>query len=137
MRLQPPAPLENRARQVRGRFRRSLRDNGAALRRRTCSQSIAGQPSGWPARASRTVGRGSHPKDRSAAQDPRSGLTARDRPCVVNALRAQRGPYPVAPPTGLNPPTPLSGEPQFCPQILRKTRTHKGTIGCLLGVRVP
>ena len=48
----------------------------AALRRRTCSQSIKGQPSGWPARASRTVGRGSHPKDRSAAQDPRSGLTA-------------------------------------------------------------
>ena len=40
---------------------------------------------------------------------------------MVNALRAQRGPYPVAPPTGPNPPTPLSGEPQFCPQILRKT----------------
>ena len=48
----------------------------AALRRRTCSQSSKGQPSGWPARASRTVGRGSHPKDRSAAEDPRSGLTA-------------------------------------------------------------
>jgi len=53
-----------------------LRDSGAALRRRACSRSIKGQPSGWPARTSRTVGRGSHPKDRSAAQDPRSGLTA-------------------------------------------------------------
>ena len=53
-----------------------LRDSGAARWRRTLSQSIKGQPSGWPARAFRTVGRGSHPKDRSAAQDPRSGLTA-------------------------------------------------------------
>ena len=53
-----------------------LRDRGADRRRRTCRQSIEGQPSGWPARASRTVGRGSHPKDRSVAEDPRSGLTA-------------------------------------------------------------
>ena len=53
-----------------------LRDRGADRRRRTCRQSIWGQPSGWPARASRTVGRGSHPKDRSVAEDPRSGLTA-------------------------------------------------------------
>ena len=63
----PPGP---------GPFPTVLRDNGAAPRRRTCSQSSKGQPSGWPARASRTVGRGSHPKDRSAAEDPRSGLTA-------------------------------------------------------------
>ena len=34
-----------------------------------------GQPSGWPSRAFRTVGRGRHPKDRSEAEDPRSGLT--------------------------------------------------------------
>ena len=32
---------------------------------------------------------------------------------MVNALRAQRGPYPAVSPTGLNPPTPLSGEPSF------------------------
>ena len=42
-----------------------VRDSGAARRRRTLSQSIKGQPFGWPARVSRTVGRGSHPKDRS------------------------------------------------------------------------
>ena len=75
MRLQPPAPLETAAPSP-GPFPTVLRDNGAAPRRRTGSQWIKGQPFGWPARDSRTVGRGSHPKDRSAAEDPRSGLTA-------------------------------------------------------------
>ena len=53
-----------------------LRDNGVARGCRTSRQWIEGQPSGWPARASRTVSRGSHPKGRSAAEDPLSGLTA-------------------------------------------------------------
>ena len=81
LRLQPLAPLETAPAKpgdvipVRA-LPAVLRDSGAARWRRTLSQSIKGQPSGWPARASRTVGRGSHPKDRSAAQDPRSGLTA-------------------------------------------------------------
>ena len=46
----------------------------------------------------------------------RPGPTVRGKraPSAARALS-------VAPPTGLNPPTPLSGEPQFCPQILRKT----------------
>ena len=52
-----------------------LRDNGAAA-----PPSILvwreGQPEGWPSSTSRTVGLGSHPKDRSVAEDPRSGLTA-------------------------------------------------------------
>ena len=54
------------------------------LRQRSTSPSAAlapverGPASGWPARASRTVGRGSHPKGRSGAKDPRSGLTAAD-----------------------------------------------------------
>ena len=58
-------------------------------------------------------------------------LTNKRRSAVALAASRSRaslpagpqGPYPVAPPTGLNPPTPLSGEPQFCPQILRKTRS--------------
>ena len=75
MRLQPPAPPETAAPSP-GPFPTVVRDSGAAPRRRTSRQSIKGQPSGWPARNSRTVGRGSHPQDRSAAQDPRSGLTA-------------------------------------------------------------
>ena len=68
-----------------------------------------------------------HGRSRQSSEGPQRSagpaqrVDGRDRPCVVNALRAQRGPYPVAPPTGPNPPTPLSGEPQFCPQILRKT----------------
>ena len=73
-----------------------------------------------------------HGRSRQSSEGPQRSagpakrVDGRDRPCVVNALRAQRGPYPVAPPTGLNPPTPLSGEPQFCPQILRKTRFSEG-----------
>ena len=72
-----------------------------------------------------------HGRSRQSSEGPQRSagpakrVDGRDRPCVVNALRAQRGPYPVAPPTGLNPPTPLSGEPQFCPQILRKTRIRE------------
>ena len=46
-----------------------------------------GQPSGWPAKVSRTVGRGCHPKGRSVAQDPRSGLTV-----VVDRARGGRAP---------------------------------------------
>ena len=59
-----------------------------------------------------------HGRSRQSSEGPqRSGgpaqrVDGRDRPCVVNALRAKRGPYPGAPRTGLNPPTPLSGEPQ-------------------------
>ena len=53
-----------------------LRDNGAASPTPHFFALKEGQPSGWPSRASRTVGRGSHPKGRSGAEDPRSGLTA-------------------------------------------------------------
>ena len=146
MRLQPPAPLENRARQVRGRFRRSSatteRRSAVALARD--SQHNRGQTHGvpppcWSVRTGSPVrlrSRASlpasasrkglpHGRSRQSSEGPQRSagpakrVDGRDRPCVVNALRAQRGPYPVAPPTGLNPPTPLSGEPQFCPQILR------------------
>ena len=51
-----------------------------------------GQPFGWPSRAFRTVGRGRHPKDRSEAEDPRSGLTVVTDRAWVNAKRARRGP---------------------------------------------
>ena len=54
-----------------------LRDIGAAPPTRRFLESRAGQPSGWPARASRTVGRGSHPARAGApAEEARSGLTA-------------------------------------------------------------
>ena len=59
-----------------------------------------------------------HGRSRQSSEGPQhSGgpakrVDGRDRPCAVNALRAKRGPYPGAPRTGLNPPTPLSGEPQ-------------------------
>ena len=72
-----------------------------------------------------------HGRSRQSSEGPQRSagpaqrVDGRDRPYVVNALRAQRGPYPVAPPTGPNPPTPLSGEPQFCPQILRKTQPEQ------------
>ena len=46
-----------------------LRDNGAAHALRLFVLN-EGQPSGWPARALRTVGRGSHPKDRSVSGGP-------------------------------------------------------------------
>ena len=36
---------------------------------------------------------------------------------MVNALRAKRGPYPVVPRSGLNPPTPVSGEPRFAAHL--------------------
>ena len=52
-----------------------------------------GQPSGWPARASRTVGRGSHPQGRNEVEEPRSGLTAavdRARGTPPSAARAIR-----------------------------------------------
>ena len=52
------------------------RQPGAALRRRTCSQSIKGQPSGWPQGTPARSVAAVHPKDRSVAEDPRSGLTA-------------------------------------------------------------
>ncbi len=99
-----------------------LRDSGADRRRRTCRQSIAGQPFGWPARASRTVGRGSHPKDRSAigigslaapplphhraygAASTESGVRARHAPCGLRslgrALRASPFSAPRPAPTG-------------------------------------
>ena len=52
-----------------------------------CSRLNEGQPPGWPARVPRTVGRGCHPKGRSVAQDPRSGLTV-----VVDRARGGRAP---------------------------------------------
>ena len=53
---------------------------------------------------------------------PAKRVDGRDRPCVVNALRAQRGPYPVAPPTGPQPTqTSFQENLNSCPQILRKT----------------
>ena len=39
-----------------------VRDSGAAPRRRTSGQSNVGQPSGWPARASRTLGHRQSPE---------------------------------------------------------------------------
>ena len=41
-----------------------------------------GTSSGWPVRISRAVGRGGHPKGRSVAEEPRSGLTAAHEPCA-------------------------------------------------------
>ena len=52
-----------------------------------------GQPSGWPARASRTVGRGGHPQGRNEVKEPRSGLTAAVDRARGRRLRAKRGPY--------------------------------------------
>ena len=69
-----------------------LCDNGAVHGRHIWRQWIAGQPFGWPARASRTVGRGSHPEGRSASGGPARRVDGRGRPCVVNAIRAKRGP---------------------------------------------
>ena len=69
-----------------------LCDNGAVHGRHIWRQWIAGQPFGWPARASRTVGRGSHPEGRSASGGPARPVDGRGRPCVVNAIRAKRGP---------------------------------------------
>ena len=126
MRLQPPAPLETvpaksgavsdgPPRQRSGAPPSHLQpvDQGPAFR-----LARTGLPHGRSRQSSEGPQRSAGPAQR---------VDGRDRPCVVNALRAQRGPYPVAPPTGLNPPTPLSGEPQFCPQILRKTQKKGGT----------
>ena len=51
-----------------------------------------GQPPGWPARASRTVGRGCHPKGRNRVEEPRSGLTAAGDRARGRRFRAKRGP---------------------------------------------
>ena len=112
----PPGP---------GPFPTVLRDNGAA-HPPSHLQPVDRGPAFRLARKGLPHGRSrqsSEGPQRSAG--PAKRVDGRDRPCVVNALRAQRGPYPIAPPTGLNPPTPLSGEPQFCPQILRKTRRSR------------
>ena len=69
-----------------------LCDNGAVHGRHIWPQWIAGQPFGWPARASRRVGRSSHPEGRSASGGPARRVDGRGRPCVVNAIRAKRGP---------------------------------------------
>ena len=61
-----------------------LCDNGAVHGRHIWPQWIAGQPFGWPARASRRVGRSSHPEGRSANRDrgePR-GSSPPTPPCV-------------------------------------------------------
>ena len=121
MRLQPPAPLET-----------APAGSGAV------SDGPPRQRSGAPPSHLQPVDQGPafrlarkdlpHGRSRQSSEGPQRSagpaqrVDGRDRPCVVNVLRAQRGPYPVAPPTGLNPPTLPSGEPQFCPQILRKTR---------------
>ena len=46
-----------------------------------------GQPSGWPSRIFRTVGRGGHPEGRNGVEDPRSGLTA-----AVDRARGRHAP---------------------------------------------
>ena len=51
-----------------------------------------GQPSGWPARTSRTVGRGCHPQGRNGVEEPRSGLTAAGDRARGRRFRAKRGP---------------------------------------------
>ena len=51
-----------------------------------------GQPSGWPARTSRTVGRGCHPQGRNGVEEPRSGLTAAGDRARGRRFRAMRGP---------------------------------------------
>ena len=77
----------------------------------------AGQPSGWPARAFRTVGRGSHPKDCSAAEDPRSGLTAVGDRARGKRFRAQRWPFE----TLRHDPRERLGD-RDGPQVLRRSR---------------
>ena len=101
-----------------------LRDNGAARPGRTCGQSNAGQPSrlarkGFP-----------HARSRQSSEGPqRSGgpakrVDGRGRACVVNAIRAQRGPYPTASRSGFNPPTPVSGEPAVLAQLTPESKTE-------------
>ena len=66
-----------------------LCDNGAVHGRHIWPQWIAGQPFGWPARASRRVGRSSHPQGRSANRDrgePR-GSSPPTPPCVRGRTR--------------------------------------------------
>ena len=55
-----------------------LCDNGAPPQAPRLLPLNEGQPPAGPQGLSRTVGRGSHPKGRSGAKDPRSGLTAAD-----------------------------------------------------------
>ena len=66
-----------------------------------------GQLPGWPARASRTVSRGSHPEGRSVAEDPRSGLTAAAERARGERVPSEARAFRYAP----HPPTPVSGEP--------------------------
>ena len=107
VRLQPPAPLETAPpspgpspdgspRQRSGAPASHLQpvDQGPAFR-----LARKGLPHGRSRQSSEGPQRSGGPAQR---------VDGRDRPCVVNALRAQRGPYPGAPRTGLNPPTPLS-----------------------------
>ena len=68
-----------------------------------------GQLPGWPARASRTVSRGSHPEGRSVAEDPRSGLTAAAERARGERVPSEARAFRYAP----HPPTPVSGEPYF------------------------
>ncbi len=53
------------------------------------------------------------------SEGPAQRVDGRDRPCVVNALRAQRGRYPLVPRTGLKEPGPASAEPASRPSAPR------------------
>ena len=81
----------------------------------------AGQLSGWPASASRTVGCDCHPQGRSEAKEPRSGLTAAGDRARGRRLRAQRGPKPVLPRFGKFQSFRWSGA---CGQVLSCVRPH-------------
>ena len=80
-----------------------------------------GQPPGWPARASCTVGCGCHPEGRSAAEESRSGLTVAGDRARGRRLRAQRGPKPVLPRFGKLHSFRWSGA---CGQVLSCVRPH-------------
>ena len=118
----------SRSRIHSGRRKRRWRPNCATAPRRPAEDTVRPPPARRRfTRGAAGLGPSQGPflaNRKQTSAGPAKRVDGRDRPCVVNALRAQRGPYPVAPPTGLNPPTPLSGEPQFCPQILRKTQIN-------------
>ena len=101
--LQPPAPLET-----------------APVSSGAVSDGPPRQRSGAPPSHLQPVDQGPafrlarkglpHGRSRQSSEGPQRSagpaqrVDGRDRPCVVNALRAKRGPYPAAPRTGLNPP---------------------------------
>ena len=117
MRLQPLAPLET-APAKPGNVHPRTGVAGGPPRHRSGAPTSHSQPVD-PGPAFRLARKGlPHGRSRQSSEGPqRSGglakrVDGRDRPCVVNAFRAKRGPYPVSLRIGLNPPTHVSGEPE-------------------------